>query len=89
MTFYDIVAGTAVTAANKMSRDHRLVAVITRYKPHPEEGEDLDEPSGDNDSEDIESLTDGLLQMPKLEDLNLWSVCTLVGPLYHSVAQCR
>lgn len=44
-----------------MSRDHRLAAVIARYEPRPEEGEDLDEPSGDNDSEDIESLTDGLL----------------------------
>ena len=48
-------------AANEMSRDHHLAAVIAWYEPHLEEGEDLDEPSGDNDSEDIESLTDGLL----------------------------
>ena len=72
-----------------MSRDHRLAAVIARYEPRPEEGEDLDEPSDDNDSGDIESLTEDLLQMPKLADPNLWSVRTLVSPLYHSVAQCR
>jgi hypothetical protein len=77
----------AVTTRNEMTRDHCLMAVIKWYKARLDEGEDLDDEStgklADNE-EDVESLTEGLIRLPKLMDPSIWSVRTLVS-LYYSV----
>jgi hypothetical protein len=70
-----------------MTGDHCLTAVIKWYEARLDEGEDLDDEStGElaDDEEDAESLTKGLIRLPKLTDPSIWSVRTLVS-LYYSV----
>ena len=65
------------------------MAVTEPYEARWDDREEPDESTGEigDDEDDAESLTEGLIRLPKLTDPSIWSVCTLVS-LYHSVTQC-
>ena len=55
---------------NEMTRDRCFAAVIGRYEACWEDGEEFEEPTGElgDDEDDTESLTGGLIRLPKLTD---------------------
>ena len=64
--------------------------MIKRYEARWDDREEPDESTGEvgDDEDDAESLTKGLIRLPKLTDPSIWSVRTLVS-LYHSVTRCH
>ena len=66
------------------------MAVIEQYEARWDDGEEPDESTGEvgDNEDDVESLTEGLIQLPKLTDPSIWSVRMLVS-LYHSVTRCH
>ena len=77
MKLYDDVAGTGAATGKEMAIDHHIAAVIEWYESHTEEWENLEE-TGDKD-EDVDSMAEALMWMPKLTDPSLWSVRMLVS----------